>query len=325
MAGLTGGADAAKKQKHSDTFPLTGSVSLNPSMSAGTLYAGPTARPGVDFSLGYSARLAFAPGFGLNASQFVTKSIVTNADSGAARPYDTTAGDIVMGLQWSPRFADDKGVKKPLMLPGGIRVGTNVQMILGVSRSSRYVGRLGQIGPVVNLSRGFLGGKLSTVAGIAFLKNINRAVGASVPVEDGTALARLNGPELLAGGFVLTGQNVTSHAVRYVLSANLDLGSRWSVSATYLLFNNFRQFDAPDDQYTAKYGRVGRGRTDSQWGILGVNYNVDEAGHWSAALSGFTASAPFSADNKTLRFPFWDFRSPQDNLSAINASLSFAF
>jgi hypothetical protein len=37
------------------------------------------------------------------------KNILSNADSGACDPHDTTFGDVLVTLGWSPRLPDSKG------------------------------------------------------------------------------------------------------------------------------------------------------------------------------------------------------------------------
>ena len=91
----------------------------------------------------------------------------------------------------------------------------------------------------------------------------------------------------------------------------------------YLLLNNFKYYDAPCDQYTSIHATCGRGRSDTQVGIVSLGYDFD--GHTSLSLNALTASPPFSADNKSYRFPLFDFRSTTDNYSSVSAEVQFAF
>ncbi|MBM4345730.1 MAG: hypothetical protein FJ100_20340 [Deltaproteobacteria bacterium] len=329
-AGLDAGPAVKKKAKPSAFFPLTGSVALAPSVPGGAFVTGEGSRPGLDVTLTLTATYAIMPGLNLTATQNVNKNLVTNADSGASRPYDTSISDTILNLGWSPRVSDGKGGTKGFKLPGGIGMSLGLIGNIPVSRASKYIGRYTSLTPTLNLNKGgLLGGKLLLVGGIGFLNNFNRYTQSSVePIgKDDVALAvtRTGGAEGLSNGNIATGANLTSYAVRWLGVANFQMSDRWSFGLTYLLFNGFRYFDAPQDQYTGKYARTGRGRVDTQWGIAALNYNFDAEGHWSGSLYTFTASPPFSADGKTYRFPFWDFRSTADNWSSVGLQVSHSF
>lgn len=324
----TAAVEAPPKKKPSADFPLSGSVRANPSFGGGSFVTGPGSRPSGDMIFGYSLRYAIMPGLAVSVSELLIKNMFSNADSGASRPYDSTVGDMLIGLSWTPQVKNAKGENEPFLLPGKIRPGFALGSALGLSRGSRYSGRYGGIGPSVSLSRADLfDGVLSLSGSFGATKYFNRSVSAAVPAADNTVLARPNGAEVIANGYVLTGQNVTSHALRTVLSANVAIGKRVNIFATYILFNNFREYVAPDDGFSSVNSQgPGRQRAnDSQWGIFGASYNLDADGHLVTSVSTFVVSPPFSADNKTWRFPFWDFRSTSDNYATIGAELSYSF
>ena len=54
-------------------------------------------------------------------------------------------------------------------------------------------------------------------------------------------------------------------------------------------------------------------------------YTLDKAETTSLGLDATTISAPFSADNSTFRFPFFDFRSLSDNYTSVSLTLTRAF
>lgn len=329
-AGLETAGSAKKKAKPSEAFPLTGSVSLAPSIPSGAFVTGEANRTGLDMTLTLSTTYAIMPGLNLTATQNINKNLVTNADSGASRPYDTSISDTILSLGWSPRVSDGKGGTKAFRLPGGIGMSLGLVGNIPVSRASKYVGRYTSLTPTMNFNKGgLLGGKLLLVAGIGVLNNFNKYTQSSTePVgtnDVALALTRTGGAEALSNGNIATGSNLTSFALRSLAVANFQITDRWSFGLTYMLFNGFRYFDAPQDEYTGKYARVGRGRVDTQWGIASLNYNIDADGIWSASLYSFTASPPFSADGKTYRFPFFDFRSTADNFSSIGLQASRSF
>ncbi len=331
-AAATATADIAtgtkKKKRPSDEVPLSGTVRVNPSLGAGSLVMGAGNRPSFDVSFGYTLMYALGKGLNLTASQLFNKNLVTNADSGATRPYDTTFGDVLVTLGWSPRLPDAKGTWKPITLPGGLRMNTSLTVTIPTSRASDYLGRYTTLTPALSVSKGGLwGDKLSLIVGVAMINNFNKYTTAILPnTPEFAGYARLNGQEVLQGGQeISTGQPLTSFAMRSLAVASLQLTKRVNFSLTYLLFKGFRYYDAPKDDNSSIYAKAGRGRNDSQWGIASLGYNLDEEGHTELSFSTFTASAPFSADNKTYRFPFWDFRSTADNNSSVGATLSHSF
>ncbi|MSQ84855.1 MAG: hypothetical protein EXR77_18610 [Myxococcales bacterium] len=329
-AGLEAASSVKKKAKPSEAFPLTGSVRISPYAPGGAFVAGEGRRTGFDLQFGMGVTWAIMPGLNLTATQNVNKNIVTNVDSGQARPYDTSISDTILALGWSPRFDDGTGKATPLTLPGGVRINFGLVANVPVSRSSKFLGRYTTLAPNFSLVKGGLfGGKLTLVTGFGVVNNFNKYTQSAVePVgsdDVAVAVARPGGAEALSNGTIASGANITSFSVRSLGVVSVQVSERFSASLTYLLFNGFRYFDAPNDEFTGKYARVGRGRLDSQWGIASVNYQLDAEGIWNTSLYSFTASPPFSADGKTYRFPFFDFRSTSDNYTSIGCELSRSF
>lgn len=309
----------------SSSFPISGEIRFSPMVTAGTFVGGESRRGGLDATFGYRFAFALSKQFTLSASQLINKTIASNADSGAVRPYDTSFGDVLLALSWSPRTTNAAGKSVPWTLPGKVRFGTSLTYSLPTSRTSRYQNRIGTVVPAFSLSRPDLfGGFLSLSYGFGLVKNLNRYTNSSVNVEDFGNLARPDGAELI-GSQVMTGAGNVSFSLRNLLSANFQFSERWSASLTYLLFNNFRYYDAPDDQFTSIYAKPGRGRSDAQWGIAAVTYAFDKAGKTILSAQAFTVSPPFSADNRTFRFPFYDFRSTADNYSSVGLELQRSF
>ena len=323
-------AEEKPKKKPSADFPLSGSVRVNPSFGAGTFVEGPGARPATDLIMGYSLRYAIAPGLAASWSELLIKNVVSNGDSGASRPYDTTIGDIFLGLSWTPQTKNAKGENEALLLPGKIKFSTSLSGSLGVGRAARFAGRYGGLGLGVGLSRADLfNGVLTLSAGFSGSRNFLRTGGYAISdanaAGETNTMARPGGAEQLATGGVLIGSFPALVALRTSLSANVAIGKRWNIFATFLLINSFKSFDAPKDAFSAQLSKGGLGRSDSQWGIFGGSYNLNEAGTLVGSVSTFVVSAPFSADGKTWRMPFWDFRSAADNYATVGAELSYSF
>ena len=306
-------------------FPLSGEVSLGSSVASGSFVAGEGNRTGIDGFFSLRAVYQFMPGLSLSASELVYHNFVTNADSGAARPYDTDFLDPFFTLAFSPQVSAPDGSKKPFELPGGIRIGANLTARPPLSRASRFANQYFAAGPGLSLSRPNLFGMLSLALGTSIVKNFNKYTNASVDASEFRAMGRPGGAEVLSGDLIATSTVNISFYLRHSISASLQITDRVNFSLIYLLINNFTENAPAADQYTSKYARSGAGRADSQWGIASLTVGIDKASHSTVSLSTYTISAPFSADNSTYRFPFWDFRSTADNYSSVNLSLTQSF
>lgn len=329
-AGLEAASGVKKKARPSEAFPLTGSVSISPYIPGGSFVMGEGRRSGLDLQFGLSVRWAIMPGLSLTANQNVNKNVIPNADSGNVREYDTSITDTILVLGWSPRLDDGTGKPKPLTLPGGIRLNFGLVANVPMSRSSKFLGRYTTLVPNFTLIKGGLfGGKLTLVSGFGVVNNFNKYTQSSVePVgsdDVAVAIARPGGAEALSNGNIASGANITSFAMRSLGVVSVQVSERFSASLTYMLFNGFRYFDAPNDEFAGKYARVGRGRLDSQWGIVSLGYQLDAEGVWNTSMYSFTASPPFSADGTTYRFPFFDLRSTSDNFTSVGVDLSRSF
>lgn len=319
----TAAAEKKEEAPASSKFPISGEIRVDTMLSAGTFAPGESRRSGFDTILGYRFAFALPAGFTLAASQLITKTFVTNADSGAVRPDDTTFGDLFLSAGWGPRVTKADGTKAPYLLPGGVRVGLGVTFTVPNSRASRFQGKYGALTPAISLSRPKLfGGLLSVSYSFAVVKNFNKYTNAVVSADEFPTLARPSGPELV-GSDILTSTANTSFSLRNMLSASVQITKALDFSLTYLLFNGYRYYSAPADQYTSVNAKTGRGRADSQWGIVALTYSLDK--NWSLAAQAYTVSPPFSADNKTVRFPFFDFRSMADNYTSVGLELQRTF
>ena len=318
---------AKRRQRPSDAFPLTGDVRLDNTVGLGTFVPGEARRASYDLGLFLRAALALGNGVSLAALQTVSKNLVTNVDSGAARPYDTVFGDTLLTTSWSPQQVGADGSARPWLLPGGLKVAAGLALALPTSRASRFQTRLFALTPSVSLGKpDWLGGRLAVSYALGFTKNFNRLTTSAVDTVNFPSLARPEGPELVAGQTeIATGALNTSFAVRNTLAVTWLPTPRLSVGLTYVLYNNFKYNDFSADAWTSANAKPGNGRADLQWGMVAVGYSFDPDQQWTLSALALTASPPWSADNRTLRFPFFDFRSAADNYTGFSLSVSRAF
>jgi hypothetical protein len=311
----------------SDAFPLSGEVRLDNTIGLGTFTPGEARRASYDLGLFLRAAVTLGHGISVGALQTVSKNLVSNVDSNASRPYDTVVGDTLLTCAWTPLLSEDGGNPKPWLLPGGIKLTATLAATLPTSRASHFQTRVLGLTPGVSLVKSDLfHGRLGLVYAFGLTKNFNRLTTTSVDAVNFPSLARPDGPELLSGqSEIATGTVNTAFALRNTLAVNWLPTSRVAVSLTYVLYNNFKYNDYPADSWTAPYAKPGRGRSDVQWGLVSVGYTVDHDQKWTVSALALTASPPWSADNQTLRFPFFDFRSAADNYTSISLSVNRAF
>lgn len=315
------------KPRPSDAFPLGGDVRLDNTVGIGTFAPGESRRASYDLGLFLRAGVSLGHGMTLGAIQIVTKNLVTNADSGASRPYDTLLSDTILSFGWSPLTLDADGQPAPLLLPGGIKAGVSLTATLPTSRASQFQTRLVALTPGISLSKvDLLGGKLALAYSFGFTKNLNRETTAVLGADSFPSLARPDGPELVAGQTEISiGTLNTSFAFRNIVALTVLPTPRLAIGVTWVLFNNFKYNVFPADAYTSPFAKPGRGRSDLEWGLVSIAYTIDPQRVWTVSALAWTAAAPWSADNRTLRFPFFDLRSGADNYTSLGLSLNRAF
>lgn len=338
-------AKSAKPAKPK-TWPVGGMVTLGTSAGIGTFVPGEANRSSFSTSLSLMARYSPFSGLTLMASQGISKTLVNNADDIEPRKRNTALGDTVLIASWTPMVKGGTAEKlspkqraaraaqavinpmlvqsaegKPLTLPGGIRLSFLSVLSLPTSKIAQYQSRQAVLAGAANFSRSL--GPVSVTYQARFTKNFHRYSNAVVPVEDASALARTGGAEAVSDSLVATTFNNISFNVRNTLIASAPGPGHMSFQLVWILINNFSYYDAPQDEFTSTNAKVGRGRSDLSYGQLAANYVF--SGGYVASLSVATFSSPFSADNKTVRFPFFDFRSTPDNLTTVGLSVTKMF
>jgi len=140
-------------------------------------------------------------------------------------------------------------------------------------------------------------------------KNWNRTTVATVtgPV----AVARFRGAEDLGNGEVATGDNNVEWSIFNSLMATFILNDQWSISLQLAIANAWTYKSYPDDALKADYAKAGRGQRDKTYGTLDVSYQPFEHFGFSAGISSMQPAK--TDDNKSFRFPFFDFRSEANN------------
>ncbi len=149
-----------------------------------------------------------------------------------------------------------------------------------------------------------------------FNKNFNKYTVATVPKDaDRPVMAARSGGAEDLGGSLATGTNNTSFSVYNSLMASVLLSDEWTLTVQWAIANAWTYYVGPDDIYKAPDAKAGRGQRDVMYGVVDLTYQPWANFGFSLGLS--TEQPVKTADNKTIRFPFWDIHTPGDNNSVL--------
>lgn len=189
----------------------------------------------------------------------------------------------------------------------------------------------------------FFNNKFELAYNFTVQKYFQQSKSRQCPFEtDANGVARDGAGNILcaAGGYDAPGQDSGSGSSRgisdghagsggtlndnWLLINNLHVGyylsKKWSFSADILIYNYFRYsvgsaFNDPNLPDT--------GRADYTWGIIEAAYQA--TGNLSLAMGISSLQSALTADNKSVRFPFYDFISPANNLTKWYLSATYIY
>ncbi|MBM4387159.1 MAG: hypothetical protein FJ088_05430, partial [Deltaproteobacteria bacterium] len=140
---------------------------------------------------------------------------------------------------------------------------------------------------------------------------------ATLSVDDAVpvAFARTKGNEELGGNTIATGINNNSFSLYNSLMATYVISDQWSFTLQLAILNAFTYNSYPDDEFTSPYASAGRGQKDTLYGVVDVTYQPWENFGFSLGLS--SVQPPKTENNKSFRFPFFDFVSEANNYTTI--------
>jgi hypothetical protein len=352
LAGAAAGfAQSASVTAEPQTWPIGGNVTLSGAAGIGSFVTGAQNQPNVSSSLNLLINFQPMAGLTLMVSENINKTLADfSGDGFSPRKLNTTIDDLLLVASWTPMVKDDSprkvlsvaeqkaqaaaaainptlvtkaGSGKPFMLPGDIRVSFLGLVALPTSRASQFQTRLLNLTGAVSLTKS---SKYVTVTyQPRFQKSLHRYTNPLINTEGQaiSALSREGGAEAIGENLVASGQQNISYSIRNALIVSVPGPGNLSFQIFYFLLHQFRYYDAPLDQFSSAHAKAGRGRLDLQYGALSANYSLPAGLFGSFSVATF--SQPWSADNKTLRFPFFDFRSTADNITSVNLSLTRSF
>jgi len=161
----------------------------------------------------------------------------------------------------------------------------------------------------------------------AFRKNFHRYSSPILDEEDivadeqnglRTELARAAGNERVGAGIAIGMQNNVSHTWSNQLLAAYSFTDKLSLTLIYALGHGWGYESFPNDQLTAAGAQGGSRRGDSSSADINLAYQALDNFEISGGVR--TLTTPRTADDKALRFPFYEFNNAELNLSVFYIS-----
>ena len=265
-------------------------------------------------SMFYSFRPSYTLGnFVINSSISLTHFLTAAGQSLSPpnEPNDIRISDLSFDLFWFGKT---------------FKTGTNISLDVGFSLPLSPASRISTmiIDPfIAGIIRQPIFRRIFLVGSVAGGKTFHRFTSPVSDLSDAgedNLLFRANGAEDLGDGLIAVGgRNIefflSSRATAAViLTRNLNV----SMSYRYATFWTYKAGIDEEDEFTPRNGMAdtGRGRGDIVSGSIGTSYQPLPWLFLSASLS--SVQPPKTSDNRSFRFPFWNFEGAAANRSAIN-------
>ncbi len=277
----------------------------------------------VSWSLSLSPSYMFKDGTRISASASISQE-VTQPNGDDDVPNNVLFSDVGLGAS-RPIYDFEDGPS----FHGSINIG------LPTSTASRVETLRATAGLRLTASQE-LGEDFSLSLGTGFRKNFHQytvptrdpRTGERLVTEDGlvveevvTGLARINGSELAGATYFDGESNNTSMVFSNSLSANYNASEKLNFGISYNLSHSWTYESFPLDELSGVGARAGRGRRDSHGGSLSASYQAMK--QLSFGLGMATGGPTRTADDKHIRFPFFNFLGPESNMTTFFISATY--
>ncbi|MFH1807783.1 MAG: hypothetical protein ABIJ09_03505 [Pseudomonadota bacterium] len=308
---ITGNVDSTAQA--TKKFPVSATLVYDNSVGIGTFVANEYARnPSWSMSLSLRPSLTLWEKLRLTLRADVVKNMTTsfqgnaNADaSGESYVRQMTVSDLMLIAAYPQIY------KEPIT---GISIGASLTGYAPVSMLSRATNQVVALRPGLAVNWAWEG--LSLDYAFYFKKNFQTTTNVTHNLGNlpNSLQFRPGGPEDLGNGEIALGDvRNTSHLVYNYVGAGYTFFDVVTASASLFVINTFKYTQPLSDEYSSPYARAA-GQIDSTWGTIDITYQPWEHLAFSAGMSSLQPA--FTADNKYLRFPFFDFVSTADNYTA---------
>ncbi len=239
----------------------------------------------------------------------------SSLSGGANEPYQFRFQDIGLNAGWRTFTSDALGVSAT----------PSLSVRLPTSKVARTETLLLDVGASLSLRRTFFD-KLTLSGGLSanqyFHEYTSPVVDIDVVGHDNVHY-RVGGAEDIEPGRISIGGRNLQYQVGTTLGASFGLPANLSASINYGLFNYWTYDVDNDDEFMSEHAKPGRGWSQVTMGSFGLSYQVNE---WiGTSLMATTIQTPKTADNKSFRFPFWNFAGAASNSTGITLGVSGSY
>jgi hypothetical protein len=282
-----------------------GLIVLEQSLGLGTFVADKYARNPY-----YGLLLSARPRYYINKHMMlelrfdVQTELTSSYTTGTTKKHQFMPSDTYLTFRYSSAY------KEPYT---GITFSPYIRLAFPSSYESRFRDQYLSMALALDISDMLAKGHVYLNYTFRFTKNFNKYTVATVSSNDEypVAVARAKGNEELTSNLIATGAQNTSFNVLNSLMASWIINDQWSLTMQLGIINSFKYTDFPDDQYTAENAKSGRGRSDWTFGVVDLTYQPWKHYGFSLGVSSYQPAK--TADNKSFRFPFFDFSSEANN------------
>jgi hypothetical protein len=270
--------------------------------------------------------LSVSPGFLFSDMTRVGASIGIDQELTQAAGDDEPQTIILGDLQLS--------VSRPLYsFEGGPMLFGSLSSQIPTSEASRVSSLVTSLGGRVTAAQPVSGVFLSF--GTGFRKNFHRythpirnpSTGETFVTRDGlvvedlrTGIARAGGNELSGATYFDGGSNNTSMVLSNSISAFYPASEKIGLGLSYSLSHSWTYESYDLDELSGVGASAGRGRCDGHGASLFVTYQALANLGFSAAVSD--GGATRTADDKSIRFPFFNSDGPESNMTSFSLSVT---
>ena len=169
--------------------------------------------------------------------------------------------------------------------------------------------------------------RFSLAYGITYSYNAHKYTSVTLDPDDIDVLSRSTGNEIIDSHNIAIGGVLAEHdlANQFVLGIEcirkvLDLSIGFAFADSWTYDNGTI---TSDDEFVGKHAKVGRGHSQYSQGSLVLSHKPIK---YATVSFGMVSTQPWkTADNKTLRFPWFDTESPSKNYTKFLLSATFQY
>lgn len=272
-------------------------------------------RPLYDIGVSLNPYFDVAAGHRISASMGITKNIFSNGDAGSSelaavsREGQTSVSDLIIS------YTALNVVTEPFT---GLRLNLGVGVVAPTSLQSQtstlYLGTRAQA-TVLGIWDWFVAAYTFRVT-----KNFHEYTHNKVENSGSPPICinrdNVDTSACFPGGYANTEWSfLNSLFISFMATDALSFNINWA-------FINSLSYDVDRDaEFVGANADSGRGQRDLMFGSLSVNYQLSQ--YFAASIGATTVQLPFTADNKSFRFPF--FSTNPDNTTVFDLTLTGTF